>query len=433
MTDQVNRKIDLNSKFLWLEAGLNGFDKAFGIINKLPGVEFPHLAKLALQTVGVPSQLVLACNVLLNTQARALALKVSGELRHIIAEWKHNGDFKVAIIHFIATLLEFHPDSEEYGKIVDQVAQVLDQQPLKAHRCEQFVRITLDAIRLIPLFQALNTDYQSYAIMGLEYVLPQLFERFLPEDMSTVAAAPLHKATRGEQPAADDVEDVEQPLQPQVVTQDANHSSDWTLKGVLQESWNQVGKIVTSDVKGRAQQIVLHEALKRSSLSQQVKQYLEFAGSLVNLLPGEAHVGLRIYQFSSLDHRCVILRLEDGAIFGNLQSSVQQHVEMIFSTMPQAQALISTPPEPHVQRLIDQSAACGSCAPAKAPAVQFQIVANVHYLFHHEVRLLFAHAHFGCFVLFIVQMREIYAHSPRSFIHPMYSIFLPSSIGYESS
>jgi len=178
MIDQVNRKIDLNSKFWWLEAGLNAFDKAFGIINKLPGVEIPRLAKLALQTVGVPSQLVLACNVLLNTQARALALKVSGELRHIIAAWKDNGDFKVAIIHFIATLLEFHPDSEEYGKIVDQVAQVLDQQPLKAHRCEQFVRITLDAIRLIPLFQALNTDYQSYAIMGLEYVLPQLFERF---------------------------------------------------------------------------------------------------------------------------------------------------------------------------------------------------------------------------------------------------------------
>jgi hypothetical protein len=379
------------SRFWYLEKGFTMFDALLTALSALPHMHVPGMVQMALAAVGVPRYLIQPCCVLLNPDVRSLCARISTQLRQIIAAWKTNGDYRSAIIHLIEVVLESQLDSAEKRGILNEVAELLDEQADREHKSKGCVALTKRAISLLPQFTALDGTGQQYAEMGLNLILPMIFDRLLPEDRADVAPEsdqPVVGGGGGQVVAGGGGGQV-------VVGEGASHAG---LGQAAMTLIRNAAALVTQVVPPELQQQALSTIVDRAPISERSKKLVDALLSLVFFLPGETHIGLRMYEFLSLDHRHGFLCLEVGAMNMHELQFIHTLAPALLLRTSQSRAVFQTATEPHIKRLVDQSAACDSAsqclcdgsgnAPSVAVnigAVRFQIMANVHYLFHHEV------------------------------------------------
>ena len=104
-------------------------------------------------------------------------------------------------------------------------------------------------------------------------------------------------------------------------------------------------------------------------------------------LTAELHVATKFGEFCIKDDLVVILRLEKGAFVGGDDVMIHRHV----SDTLRHSCLDQTPREVHIDRLLQQChesevSTVGYQRRAEQEHQAHQILANVHYLFHHAVR-----------------------------------------------
>ena len=148
------------SSFWKLENGLEIFDN---FLKKLPEFEVPGMlqsgmvqsaAEFVLSFIpGLPKYLIrpLFHLVQKNSDVRNFCSTISTELKQIIATWKTNGDFKIAIVGLVESVLRSQPDSAERLAILREIGQVLDQHADKR----------VQEKRLSPTDKACNRKYSS--------------------------------------------------------------------------------------------------------------------------------------------------------------------------------------------------------------------------------------------------------------------------------
>ncbi len=378
VTDIIAQK----SSFWKLENGLEIFDN---FLSKLPEFEMSGMLQHAAEFVfnlipGLPKHLIRPLFQLVqkNSDVRNFCSTISKELKQIIATWKTNGDFKIAIVGLVESVLRSQPDSTERLAILQEIRQVLDQHADKECKINGCLRLTKRAIESIPQFTALDDEKKWYAKWILDWILPQIFDRLLPGDRVDAAlegcqlvvggkATHTAQASAGGGPAADVAE-------VQAVGVRAMAASMMTkMKNAVIQA--------VENVPPELQQAAVRELVRQVPISERSRALVGALLNVVCFLPGEAHVGLRIYEFVSLEYRHGFLSLEVGAM--NVQQFQLIHaLATSLLRTPESQILFQTATEQHIRRLLDQSVACGA---ANTPAARLQIMANIHYLFHHEV------------------------------------------------
>jgi hypothetical protein len=375
------------SSFWKLENGLEIFDN---FLKKLPEFEVPGMlqsgmvqsaAEFVLSFIpGLPKYLIrpLFHLVQKNSDVRNFCSTISTELKQIIATWKTNGDFKIAIVGLVESVLRSQPNSAERLAILGEIGQVLDQHADKECKKNGCLRLTKRAIESIPQFTALEDEKKGYAKWILDWILPQIFDRLLPGDRVDAApegcqlevggeATHTAQAPAGGAPAADVAE-------VQAVGVRARVAS------VMTKVKNAVIQVV-QDVPPELQQVAMQQFVRQVPISERSRTLVGTLLNVVCFLPDEAHIGFRIYEFVSLEYRHGFLSLEVGAIVQQFQLIHALPTSLLNGTL-ESQALFQTATEPHIRRLLDQSEACGA---VNTPAARLQIMANIHYLFHHEV------------------------------------------------
>ncbi len=379
---------------------------AFGVINKLPETSSirSEQIKLAFSFVpGIPTSVTNAFVLLTNPTFRRFCSNVSVNFHNSVEQFKIDGDVKQVIIRFVSSVMDLQPGSPE-NENLQRVARVLEQDVPKAQKKEELLTLTMQVIanpNFVPSYAALSEQHRHLADMALRSILTSLFNTLMPEDQAVLGAESDQVQAVAGGGASEEVEAVE-PQQPPM------HEGGFLQKlghAVMDggSKLAKVGAAVAKNVAGNLPPVEsfvkIVQPLLPSILQNGVAAFGQRIPFLSNAIPyvltlcnigGDVHIGLGLYQHASLNHLVVFWTLEQGVMKGcfiDFTHDIHTHILSTFE-MPQANDLDRQ--EPHLRRLMDQSFAC-----EESSATRFHLVANVHYLFHHEVSC-FANAIFEC-------------------------------------
>lgn len=382
--------------------------RAFRMIKSLPETDSNlskqiNFALSSLPGIPIPASVTNAFFLLMDPSFRRFCSNVSANFTSSVAQFKTDGNFQQMISRLVITIMDLQPGSPEYENCLRSVASVLDQDVPKAQKKEELLILTLQAIALVPSYTALSAQKRDLADMALKSILTSFFNTLMPEDQAAPGAErdQVQAVAGGGAPEEAEAVEPQQPPTPEGgVLQRIQH-------GVMVGA-SQLAKVVVAVAKNVAgnskfpiQDIVQLGSSVLPSFAQNavaavarqipfLQQAAPWILTLVNLgrdVADNVHIGFGLYQHATLSHLVVFWTLEQGVMKGcflDFTHDIHTHVRLTF-TMPQATDLILAPIEPHLQRLMVQSAACEA-----SPAVRFHLATNVHYLFHHEVSCMYS-------------------------------------------
>ncbi len=415
-TGQQLADMDSN-RFWYMEKCLSYIEKIVGYVNSIltdSNVAIPFWAKAAIKVMagafglGSPAGLLLdCCNVLLNRHIREHTLKVAKEMRAIIALFRTGRDMKGAAVRFIATLMEFDEkldeNSDQHKDIVFRISEILDKQELsKQDKQDGLITLTKKLFENVPTIKALTPTNQGYCMTILDHVLPRMFDLILSDDhapppppavagggVAAVVPTSLSKSAPVEVVAAQAV--APPPSSKSAVAGGGVVEGDSQLAESEPQTWRQ-----SASNFGRS---IVNGAKKVWAKTVEVGRKTVEIGRMSRIIidsSGEIRVASQFFHFySTRDYLDVILRLEKGAFVPEDGVTMHGHV----NTTLTGSCFDLHPCEVHIARLLQQSQVCHNLQ-AEDPDVsevstvghrlrteQEKMLANVHYLFHHVVRV----------------------------------------------